>query len=247
MVSYKQQDTERPNTQLPLWGCCLVDKSCLTLLATPWTAAHQAPLSTEFSRQERWSGYFLLHFRSQPRDRTCISCTASPLPLWCWRRLLRVPWTTTRSNQSILKAISPEYLLEGLMLKLQYFGHLMWRSDSLEKALMLGETEGRRRRGWEDEMVGWHHRLDGHEFGHAPGVTDRQGSLVCCVHGVTKSREQLNWIEHLGSLTLWEDEREQKQGSGGMFPAHTTTLGVGKPPRPSLQPDPWTHPYPHPL
>ena len=57
----------------------------------PWTAAHQAPLSTEFSRQERWSGYFLLHFRSQPRDRTCISCTASPLPLWCWRRLLRVP------------------------------------------------------------------------------------------------------------------------------------------------------------
>ena len=69
--------------------------------------------------------------------------------LWCWRRLLRVPWTARRSNQSILKKISPEYSLEGLMLKLklQYFGHLMWRTDSFEKTLMLGKTEGRRRRG----------------------------------------------------------------------------------------------------
>ena len=74
--------------------------------------------------------------------------------LWCWRRLLRIPWTARRSNQSILKEISPEYSLEGLMLKLklQYFGHLMWRADSLEKSLMLGKTEGRRRsgrRGWD--------------------------------------------------------------------------------------------------
>ena len=67
--------------------------------------------------------------------------------LWCWRRLLRVPWTAVRSNQSILKEISPEYSLEGLMLKLQYFGHLMQRADLLEKTLMLGKTEGRRRRG----------------------------------------------------------------------------------------------------
>ena len=69
--------------------------------------------------------------------------------LWCWRRLLRVPWATRRSNQSILKEISPEYSLEGLMLKLklQYFGHLMRRTDSLEKTLMLGKIEGRRRRG----------------------------------------------------------------------------------------------------
>ena len=67
--------------------------------------------------------------------------------LWCWRRLLRVPWTARRSNQSILKEISPEYSLEGLMLKLQYFGHLMQRTDSLEKTLMLGKIEGRRRRG----------------------------------------------------------------------------------------------------
>ena len=71
--------------------------------------------------------------------------------LWCWRRLLRVPWTARRSNQSVLKDISPEYSLEGLMLKLklQYFGHLMWRADSFEKTLMLGKTEGRRRRGWQ--------------------------------------------------------------------------------------------------
>ena len=67
--------------------------------------------------------------------------------LWCWRRLLRVPWTTRRSNQSILKEIKPEYSLEGLTLKLQYFGHLMWKADSLEKTLMLGKTECKKRRG----------------------------------------------------------------------------------------------------
>ena len=80
---------------------------------------------------------------------------------------MRVPWTARRSSQSILKEISPEYSLEGLMLKLklQCFGHLMGRTDSLEKTLMLGKIEGRRRRGpTEDEMVGWHHQLDGHEF-----------------------------------------------------------------------------------
>ena len=74
--------------------------------------------------------------------------------LWCWRRLLRVPWTARISNQSILQEISPEYSLEGLMLKLQYFGHLMWTADSLEKTLMLGKTESRRRRGWQ-RMRGW--------------------------------------------------------------------------------------------
>ena len=82
--------------------------------------------------------------------------------LWCWRRLLRVLWTARRSNQSILKEISPEYSLEGLMLKLklQYFGHLMWTANSLEKSLMLGKIEGRRRRGhqrmrWLDDIRGW--------------------------------------------------------------------------------------------
>ena len=86
--------------------------------------------------------------------------------LWCWRRLLRVPWTARRYNQSILKEISPGYSLEGLMLKLklQYFGHLMRRVDSLEKTLMLGGIGGRRRKGTtEDEMAGWHHGLDGRE------------------------------------------------------------------------------------
>ena len=85
--------------------------------------------------------------------------------LWCWRRLLRVPWTARRSNYSILKEVSPEYSLEGLklMLKLQYFGHLIGRSDSMEETLMLRNTEGGRLRGQtEDEMVGWHHRLYGH-------------------------------------------------------------------------------------
>ena len=92
--------------------------------------------------------------------------------LWCWRRLLRVPWTARRSNQSILKEVSPECSLEGLMLKLklQYFGHLMRRVDSFEKTLMLGKIEDRRRRGMtENEMAGWHHLLNGHGFGWTPG------------------------------------------------------------------------------
>jgi len=89
---------------------------------------------------------------------------------------LRVPWTARRSNQSILKEISPDYSLEGLKLKLLYFGHLMGRTDSLGKTLMLGKIEGRRRRGQQDKMVGWHHQVDEHEFEQAPGV----GSLLCC-------------------------------------------------------------------
>ena len=91
---------------------------------------------------------------------------------WCfWTvslgKLLRVPWTARGSNQSILKEISPECSMEGLMLKLklQSFGHLMWRADSFEKTLMLGNIEGRRMGQQRDEMVGWHHQLNGHEFG----------------------------------------------------------------------------------
>ena len=96
---------------------------------------------------------------------------------------MKVPWTARRSNQSILKEISPEHSLEGLMLKLklQYFDHLMQRTDSLEKTLMLGKIEVGRRREWtEDEMVGWHHRLDGHEFEQALGVGNGQGSMAHC-------------------------------------------------------------------
>ena len=103
--------------------------------------------------------------------------------LRCWRRLLRVPWTARRSNQSILKEINPGCPLEGLMLKLklQYFGHLMRRADSLEKTLMLEKVEGWEEKGMtEDEMVGWHHQLDGHEFGWTLGVGDGQGGLASC-------------------------------------------------------------------
>ena len=104
----------------------------------------------------------------------CESCTMKKaecqridvFELWCWRRFLRVPWTARRSNQSILKEISSEYSLEGLMLKLklQYFGHLMWRTDSLEKTLMLERCRWEEKGTTEDEMVGWHHRLNGHEL-----------------------------------------------------------------------------------
>ena len=97
--------------------------------------------------------------------------------LWCWRRL---PWTERRSNQSILKEINPDYSLERLMLKLklQYFGHLMRRADSLEKTLMLGRIEDRRRRGW--QRMRWYHWLNEHEFEQAPGDGEGQGSLASC-------------------------------------------------------------------
>jgi len=97
---------------------------------------------------------------------------------WCWRRILRVPWAPRRSNQSNLKEITPEYSLEGLMLKLQYFGHLMGRTDSLEKTLMLGKIGGQEEKGTtEDEMAGWHHRLNRHEFEQVPGVGDGLESM----------------------------------------------------------------------
>ena len=97
--------------------------------------------------------------------------------LWCWRRLLRVPWPARRSSQSILKEINPEYSLEGLILKLklQYFGHLMQRANS--KTLMLGKIEGKTT---EDEMVGWHHQLNGHEFEQTLEDNKGEGRLACC-------------------------------------------------------------------
>ena len=101
--------------------------------------------------------------------------------VWFGRRLFRVPQTSSSPNQWILKEISPEYSLEGLILnlELQYFGHLMRSADSLEKSLMLGKIEDRRRT-TEDEMVGWHHWLDGHEFEQTLGDVEGQKALVCC-------------------------------------------------------------------
>ena len=115
--------------------------------------------------------------------------------LWCWRRLLRVPWTAQRSNQTILDEINAEYSLQGLMLKLklQYFGHLMGRTNSLEKTLMLGKMESRRRREWQ-RMVRWHCRLDGHEFEQAPGVGDGHGSLACCSLWGRKQLDMTEWL-----------------------------------------------------
>ena len=100
----------------------------------------------------------------------------------CWRRLSRVPWTARRSNQSVLKEISPEYSLEGLMLKLklQYFGHLMRRADSLENTLRLFSFLQEEKGTTEYEMVGWHHQLKRPEFEQALGDDEGQGSLVCC-------------------------------------------------------------------
>ena len=183
--------------------------------------------------------------------------------LWCWRRLLRVPWTTRRPNQSILKEISPGCSLEGLMLKmkLQYFDYMMWRANLLEKTLILGKMEGRGDRvdrGWDswmasptqwtwvwassrtcwrtdtedeapvlwppdamnwligkapdagkdwrkeekgmtaDEVVGWHHQLNGHEFEQVLGVGDGQGSLAWCSpcgHKESDTTERLNWLK----------------------------------------------------
>ena len=114
---------------------------------------------------------------------------------WCWRRLLRVPWTARRSNQSILKEISPEYSLERLILKLtfQYSGHLMRRTDSLQKTLMLGKIESRGEgdnRGWD----GWMASPTGHEFEQAPGVGHGQESLACCSPCHCKASDTIEWL-----------------------------------------------------
>ena len=126
--------------------------------------------------------------------------------LQCWRRLLRAPWTVRRSNQSILKEISPGCSLEGLMLKLklQYFGHLIMESWLIWKDPDTGKDWGQEEKGMtEDEMVGWHHWHNGHGFGWSPGVGDGQGGLACCGswgHIESDTTEPLNWTECISKM-----------------------------------------------
>ena len=137
-------------------------------------------------------------------------CRIDAFKLWCWRRLLRVSWTARRSNQSILKEINPEYSLKGLMLKLklQSFGHLMRRADSLEKTLMLGKSEGRRRG---RQRTRWCHQLIGDEFQQTPGDSEGQGILACySLWGRRESdaTEQLNNNQYEIKVTQEEEMRK---------------------------------------
>ena len=140
------------------------------------------------------------------------------IELWCLRRLLRVLWTARRSKQSILKEINPEYSLEGLMLKLQYFGPLIWRVNSLEKTLMLGKIEGKRRRRWQ-RMRWLDSIIDSMDMNLSrlwETVKDRGAWHACCSpwgrqeSDMTEETEQQQWQELLGSCrTQWEESEEE--------------------------------------
>ena len=132
----------------------------------------------------------------------------------CWRRLLRVPWTARRSNQSILKEIQPEYSLKGLTLNLQYFGHLMWRANSLEKTLILGKTEAKRGKVVaEDEMVRQHHQFNGHEFEQTIADAGGQGSLASCNPWGHKDSDKTEWLNNNNKASKAEANLSEVHGT----------------------------------
>ena len=144
--------------------------------------------------------------------------------LWCWRRLLRVPWTV-RSNQSILKEINPEYSLEGLMLtlKLQYFGHLMWRDDSLEKTLMLGKAESKRRRGW--QRMRWLDSITDSvdmNLSKVREIMEQRGARRAVVHGTANSQ---TWVNNNNNLSLLMKLAAAPQGTVPIFPTARSKKG----------------------
>ena len=147
--------------------------------------------------------YSIVKFKNKIKKKKAECWRIDAFELWCWRRLLRVPWTARRSKQSILKEISPEYSLEGLMLKLklQYFGHLMWRTDSLEDPDAGQDWRQEEKGTTEDELVGWHHWFNGHESEQAPGVGDGQGILACSSPWARRELDTTEWLNWL-FLTL---------------------------------------------
>ena len=174
-------------------------------LLTPWKKSYEQPRQ-HIKKQRHYFVYKVPYSQSYGFFSTYVwiweldhkkakSRRTDVFELWCWRRFLRVPWTTKRSNQSVWKEINPEYSSEGLMLKLkfQYFTHLMWRANSLEKTLMLGEIEGRRRRGW--QRMRWLHGITDSmdmSLSHLQVMVKDREAWRAAVHGVPKTETQLS-------------------------------------------------------